>query len=550
MSVGQKVQVDAKLMEKILPYEHVTPKQFFEELWARLEMLPKDHQIEKEILKLAEDDASFLSLDDGSLAQTLDAVATRFAACWPHDTPLNSPEAIALIGGARARDGRLQKLSDRLTPKRTSERDFWRHYFSRVHALLASTFPSSGDKVACHLASLPVPKPDAERRFPAAATLQSEGKVDRKLMKTFVQAANKMMSSEETMLLAAKKGADEGADISRLLLEYQVELMESMGIERKFGCMTMSPDYVRKAYPDDEEIYGLLSTFMGTCNQAGRIALQQAAARAKADLSTRRIQPAAELQSEGELPIAKLIGIIEQVTKHVAGNEDVKAALMEEVKAGAPPQVTLVRWQREFLEHCGLQQDFGISLIKSVPAAAQKAALAGKGPDCAEARALQALTVMNESINNLGRDASIEARKPTLAEIERRRFRPANADNGPALLTEGKVPREMLLRFCTEVYKVLISEESISQLASTPPEKMGELSIAWQREYLEHVGIEQDHGCRELSDIPRRFQEDREMLKAFQAFQTACMIAMKKAVMVRAERQQAESEAKEVNGTS
>ena len=61
------------------------------------------------------------------------------------------------------------------------------------------------------------------------------------------------------------------------------------------------------------------------------------------------------------------------------------------------------------------------------------------------------------------------------------------------------------------------------------------LSVAWQREMLEHLGIEQDYGCHALSRVPQRFGDDQELMRAFKGFQMACMMSLKKAAQVREE---------------
>jgi len=38
--------------------------------------------------------------------------------------------------------------------------------------------------------------------------------------------------------------------------------------------------------------------------------------------------------------------------------------------------------------------------------------------------------------------------------------------------------------------------------------------------------------------VPQQFKDDRDVVKAFAGFQTACMVSMKKAAMVRQERQE------------
>ena len=50
---------------------------------------------------------------------------------------------------------------------------------------------------------------------------------------------------------------------------------------------------------------------------------------------------------------------------------------------------------------------------------------------------------------------------------------------------------------------------------------------------LEHLGVEQDYGCRALSNVPRRFEADPEVLRAFKGFQTGCVVSLKKAASER-----------------
>ena len=95
---------------------------------------------------------------------------------------------------------------------------------------------------------------------------------------------------------------------------------------------------------------------------------------------------------------------------------------------------------------------------------------------------------------------------------------------------------------CTEV---LTSDESIQQLAACGSMSgIGNLSVSWQRELLEHLGVEMDHGCRALGEVPTRFQGDNEVLHAFQAFQQACSqsaeAARKKIIAENVERERAQ----------
>ena len=45
------------------------------------------------------------------------------------------------------------------------------------------------------------------------------------------------------------------------------------------------------------------------------------------------------------------------------------------------------------------------------------------------------------------------------------------------------------------------------------------LTICWQREYLEHCGIEQNFGCSSLARTPMVHKGDTDLIKSFQEFQ-------------------------------
>ena len=56
---------------------------------------------------------------------------------------------------------------------------------------------------------------------------------------------------------------------------------------------------------------------------------------------------------------------------------------------------------------------------------------------------------------------------------------------------------------------------------------------------LDHLGIEQDFGCRALGTVPQRFSDDAEVLRAFKTFQTACVLSLKLAERERDEKAEA-----------
>ena len=59
------------------------------------------------------------------------------------------------------------------------------------------------------------------------------------------------------------------------------------------------------------------------------------------------------------------------------------------------------------------------------------------------------------------------------------------------------------------------------------------LSVTWQRELLEQLGVEKDWACAELGMAPMRFAADAEVLKAFREFQMACGECQRRAAALR-----------------
>jgi len=469
-----------------------SPAEFIDELVHRLEALPDDSSAREKMLNLSDSQDSFLSLDDGSLASTLPAIAARFAQCWPEDMALSSPGAIKLVGHARTHDKQLQKMSDKLVPKKVAERAFWRHYFSRVHALLVEAAPSPGDQLACHIDGLPKPRTAEERRFQPAAELQASGDIPRAKLLKFITECTKMVSSDESLKLATRAVAIDGADIAAVMLTAQLEFMESMGIDRRFGVAMMSPSVVEKVYPKDAELKQALETFMRTCQQAGQMAMSQAMMRASADPSKRRVPPAAELQESGDLDTERLVQMVEGVMAMIS-SKDLRAQLMDACREGqGNPEVVLMRYQREYFESTGLEQDFAVGQLRALAGRAQAAIMGGQ-KNTPEIKAFEGLRDMSSKVSELARSVMVELSRPKMKEGDDRRFKPkATPEGEPAeLQTKGPLSREVVVRFCEEANKMLISDESIDLLAKMSEQEAGPASVAWQREYLEHLGVQQ-----------------------------------------------------------
>ena len=131
----------------------------------------------------------------------------------------------------------------------------------------------------------------------------------------------------------------------------------------------------------------------------------------------------------------------------------------------------------------------------------------------------------------------IDATKPPEVGVDARRFTPA-----ATLQSDGDLSRAKTLKFTREAATMLVDETSIAQLAKVArdapgpvggpasQQAVGQLSVQWQRQLLEHHGIQMDFGCRALGTTPVRFGSDKEVMTAFQAFTAACMQSMKMAM--------------------
>jgi hypothetical protein len=143
---------------------------FLKSLKERISSLSAGMKAAAPILAISEAHDSFL----------VDSIAHSnkfFTAAWPADRELDEQplvEAfIALVTAAHKFDAKLQKVFDKLVPKKTSELSFWRRYFAHAHALLYRLLPLPNESAYELLSKLPRSRPLNERRFPPKEPLQT-----------------------------------------------------------------------------------------------------------------------------------------------------------------------------------------------------------------------------------------------------------------------------------------------------------------------------------------------------------------------------------------
>ncbi|KAL1524739.1 hypothetical protein AB1Y20_019622 [Prymnesium parvum] len=507
------------------------PTQFMDSLRGRISDLGEGCPSLTAVLALTESNEPFLS-DDGFASNAL------FARQWPPSLQLEEvmDAFIQLTTAAHAKDPRLQKRADKLTRK-TGEAEFWRRYFGNVYDVLFRMAPTAEEQLFRHLSSLPPPRPPEERVFERASKLRDKGMLPRADILHFLSRCRQIVLDRSTIdtltRLYTSKGAEWDKECNQTLMSIQLEFMESLGIARAFGISQIFPAALERRFGNqDREVMQAVGMFMGACNNVYQLVAQQHAVTPSADPKKRRYKPAGSLQASGEVDAALLLEIVEGLDAEVNTAES-RAKLIESFQKEPPVNGRLLytRWQREYLESKGVEHEFGMKAVYMIPQRKQKACGAGGEAKEMLEKVEAAFLKMKKMAEAFVESAMIEASRPPEVPVELRRFAPAKGE----LQTEGDFSREKALEFLTGVKDVLMSEESIKLVAKCPGEGQefmkhaGMLAITWQREYLEHVGVQQDFGCQALNRVPGRFSKDQEVLLAFQDFQKACMYCVQKA---------------------
>ena len=514
-----------------------------------------------------------MAISEGPDSFTMDSIAEGnkyFAATWAVDKELDDQALVQafvkLVTSARKHDPRLQKLFDKLVPKKASELTFWRRYCAHAHALLIRLAPTPEEAIHELLAKMPAPRPLEKRRFkPADGALKASGELSKNDIMRLLLEASAMMVSDETVAALgedAKAGMEDGTypnveiGVQKLGLHYQLEFIEKSGYERMHGLLQIQPPTLIERFKDpqgaDKPVYDALNKFVHSCQQAMPMAIQRLSQRPADDPTARRFAP---LDGKLETDAAKLdkprllelVGglkatVVEEETnirlvalaKQIAEEAAIMGTQNPQQAAQAAQQAMmsqLAMWQREWFESQGIAQDVGMRALWAIPETFTPQPRSSTDPDAVSTNALlQAFGSLRTAIQSAFQNAMLEATKPAERPAEQRRFPPKEGE----MQRTGVLSREFVLAFTTKCVEVLMNDESLTMLsACSGMQEMGMLSVSWQRELLEHLGVQMDFGCRALGDVPMLFGQDQEVLEKFKSFQQACSDSAQQATQMR-----------------
>ena len=261
-----------------------------------------------------------LAITEGHDSFLIDSIVnsnTFMSKVWPADRELDESAVveafIAAVTSAHRFDKRLQKIFDKLVPKKTSEITFWRRYFAHVHALLSRLVPTATEQTHDLLSKLPAPRDAPQRRYPAAEPMRDDGEMSRAEVLRTLRAMAEEMSSEATIAAlgdaaAAAMKSEEypslDTALARLCMHFQLEYMEKLGFDRRFGSLSLQPGVLSQRFPDgqgkDAPIFEALQAFVTACNRTPAMAKMRRAQLPSDDPSARRFAPAAQLTTPPE----------------------------------------------------------------------------------------------------------------------------------------------------------------------------------------------------------------------------------------------------------
>jgi len=316
-----------------------------------------------------------------------------------------------------------------------------------------------------------------------------------------------LLSAESAHLLRQAK--EDGRDINKICIKWQHEMFEHLGIHRDFGVESLTN--IKINFPSDRQMPMLLMRFAKICQCSVMKAMMPSA---RAGDVPRRFQPAKRLVSTGNvMPKAVILKFFKNCSEMLRSEESAKL-LREAFNRGEDLQKLSIRWQREMIEHLGYEQEFGVNSMMLIPLY--------YGND-------QRLLMEMQLFQQACQRSVKEATDPKMAadlDLSKRRFKPMKGK----LLRSGVLPKKKYMNFFKECNNMLTSKESISILkhAKREGKNPGLISVKWQREIFESIGVEQNYGVECLNRIAIDFPKDKELQMQMMKFAKNCAELIRK----------------------
>ncbi|GAB5372533.1 hypothetical protein AAMO2058_001673800 [Amorphochlora amoebiformis] len=347
-----------------------------------------------------------------------------------------------------------------------------------------------------------------QARYPVKKPLLTTGRVNKRQLCAFFDKCEKELLSATSCALL-KQAKAEGKDINKICVKWQHEIFESLGIHRDFGVKTLQN--IRINFPSDASMPHRLTKFARICQCAVMKAMMPLS---RAGDKPRRFKARKKLVDKGIMSKVDIMRFFNECSEMLRTPET--AALLREAKArGEDLQLLAIRWQREFIESLGYDQECGVNSMMLIPLY--------YGQD---RRVMMEMQLFQQTCQRIVQQATV----PTMVanpDISKRRYPPKKG----SLQSSHTLSRSQFLRYFKMCQKELLSEDTIKMLkeAKAKGQNIGLLSVQWQREIFEHIGVHQDWGVECLNRIAFTHAKDKEVMQNMMKFTKLCADVVKRA---------------------
>eukprot|EP00465_Bigelowiella_longifila_P015607 CAMPEP_0185256090 /NCGR_PEP_ID=MMETSP1359-20130426/5165_1 /TAXON_ID=552665 /ORGANISM="Bigelowiella longifila, Strain CCMP242" /LENGTH=321 /DNA_ID=CAMNT_0027840437 /DNA_START=36 /DNA_END=1001 /DNA_ORIENTATION=+ len=203
-----------------------------------------------------------------------------------------------------------------------------------------------------------------------------------------------------------------------------------------------------------------------------------------------------------------------QSSSEMLRSKETAKLLREAFNRGEDLQKIAIRWQREMIEHLGYEQEFGVNSMMLIPLYFGN-----------DKRLLMEMQLFQQTCQRSVKEA-MDPKMAADLDVSKRRFKPAKGK----FLKSGVLPKKMYMKFFKECNSMLTSKESVSILkhAKREGKNPGMISVKWQREIFESIGVEQNYGVESLNRIAIDFPRDKELQMQMMKFAKNCAELIRK----------------------